>query len=603
MKLPTLAEIVTTRDMVDAFGGYNHNMRIGNGEFYDTKNTTSSYYPLLSPRPKRGLYKESTTPITGIIEKDTLCHIEGSYFYFNGKPYDLNLSVDYDDNGNIKPKSLISMGAYVIIMPDKKYFNIANDEDFGRIEKSVTPDGSISFELCKLDGEAFKDAEGNEVTLENIANPTAPSSPNNMDYWIDTSSVPHTLKQYSTTNEQWVSIPTTYIKIKIPGYGSGSPIPFKEGDGVTISGITVEGLTDLNNTMVVWASGDDYIVVTGILSKVATQEGGMTIARTMPDMDFVIESKNRLWGCKYGIIEDSVTKAKRFVNEIYASKLGDFRNWNCFSGISTDSYVVSVGTDGQWTGAITHMGYPLFFKENCVHKVYGDTLPFGVQDTACRGVQRGCDKSLSIVNEVLYYKARSAVCAYDGSLPVEISSALGDVSYHNAAAGTLGNKYYISMADDEGIYHMFTYDTKMGLWHREDNTHASTFCTCRGNLYYIDSDNTIKSVIGSGDTLITNDIEWMAETGIIGVDMPDKKYISRIDVRLSLEVGARVFFHIQYDSSRTWEHLFTMTGTSLQTFAIPIKPKRCDHLRLRIEGIGEAKIFSICKTIEQGSDV
>ena len=489
------------------------------------------------------------------------------------------------------------MGAYVIIMPDKKYFNTANDEDFGRIEESITPEGAITFELCKLDGEAFKDAEGNEVTLENIANPTAPGSPNNMDLWIDTSSVPHTLKQYSSTNEQWVSIPTTYIKIKIAGYGSESPIPFKEGDGVTISGITAEGLTDLNNTMVVWASGDNYIVVTGILSKVATQEGGITIARTMPDMDFVIESKNRLWGCKYGISNG------KFVNEIYASKLGDFRNWNCFSGISTDSYVVSVGTDGQWTGAITHMGYPLFFKENCVHKVYGDTLPFGVQDTACRGVQRGCDKSLSIVNEVLYYKARSAVCAYDGSLPVEISSALGEVSYHDATAGTLGNKYYISMADNEGTYHMFAYDTKRGMCHREDNTHAKAFCTCRGNLYYIDSDNTIKSVIGSGDTLITDDVNWMAETGIIGVDMPDKKYISRIDVRLSLEVGARVFFHIQYDSSRVWEPLFTMTGTSLQTFAIPIKPRRCDHLRLRIEGIGEAKIFSICKTIEQGSDV
>lgn len=580
MKLPTLSGVATSRDMVDAFGGYNHNLRIGSGEFYDTKNTTSSYYPLLSPRPKRGLYKESTTPITGIIEKDTLCHIEGNTFYFNGKPYDLEL--------NDEPKSLISMGAYVIIMPDKKYFNTANDTDYGNIEKRIKPQGKVSFELCKLDGEGYGD-------ISNIASPTAPGEPKNMDLWIDTSSVPNTLKQYSTTNEQWVSIATTYIKIIFQEHTTENPIPFKEGDGVTISGITAEGVTDLNNTMVVWASGANYIVVTGILNKVVEQTGGVIVEKKMPDMDFVIESKNRLWGCKYGVVDGKA------VNEIYASKLGDFSNWNCFSGISTDSYVVSLGSDGVFTGAINHMGYPLFFKENCVHKVYGDTLPFGVQETACRGVQRGCHKSLSIVNEILYYKSRSAICAYDGSLPVEISSALGDVSYHNAAAGTLGNKYYISMADNDGVYHMFAYDTKMGLWHREDNTHALAFCTCRGNLYYIEG-NTIKSVIGSGETTITDDINWMAETGIIGVDMPDKKYISRIDVRLSLEVGARVFFYIQYDSMRTWEHLFTMTGTTLKTFAIPIKPKRCDHLRLRIEGIGEAKIFSICKTIEQGSD-
>lgn len=595
MKLPTLSGVATSRDMVDAFGGYNHNLRVGNGEFYDTKNTTSSYYPLLSPRPKRGLYKESTSPITGIIEKDTLCHVEGKTFYFNGKPYNLGL--------NDEPKSLISMGAYVIIMPDKKYFNTANDTDNGDIEKRIEPVGTVSFELCKIDGESHKDASGKDVIIKNIKSDTAPDSPTNMQLWLDTSSVPNTLKQYSTTNEQWVAIATTYIKITFSGYNSERPIPFKEGDGVTITGITDAKVTDLNNTMVVWASGNNYIVVTGILDEVVTQAvakaGDLVVETKMPEMDFVVESKNRLWGCKYGVVNGVA------VNEIYASKLGDFRNWNCFSGISTDSYVVSLGSDGVFTGAITHMGYPLFFKENCVHKVYGDTLPFGVQETACRGVQRGCSKSLSIVNEILYYKSRSAVCAYDGSLPVEVSSALGDVSYNNAAAGTLGNKYYISMSDNEDTYHLFVYDTKMGLWHREDNTHALDFCTCRGNLYYIERNDgkySIKSVIGSGDTLITDDVSWMAETGIIGVDMPDKKYISRIDVRLSLEVGARVFFYIQYDSMRTWEHLFTMTGTTLKTFAIPIKPKRCDHLRLRIEGIGEAKIFSICKTIEQGSD-
>ena len=87
-----------------------------------------------------------------------------------------------------------------------------------------------------------------------------------------------------------------------------------------------------------------------------------------------------------------------------------------------------------------------------------------------------------------------------------------------------------------------------------------------------------------------------------GVDQ-DKKYISRMDVRMSLEVGTRVMFFAEYDSGGEWEHLFTMTGTKLGSFAVPIRPKRCDHFRLKIIGYGEAKIFSICKTIEQGSDV
>jgi hypothetical protein len=110
-------------------------------------------------------------------------------------------------------------------------------------------------------------------------------------------------------------------------------------------------------------------------------------------------------------------------------------------------------------------------------------------------------------------------------------------------------------------------------------------------------------VHGTESDLDEGSVEWEAVTGLIGTDSPDKKYISRLVVRLSLEVGTVISFSIEYDSSGSWEHLFSMTGTSLRSFPMPIRPRRCDHLRLKIEGKGNAKIYSICKTIEQGSDV
>jgi hypothetical protein len=141
------------------------------------------------------------------------------------------------------------------------------------------------------------------------------------------------------------------------------------------------------------------------------------------------------------------------------------------------------------------------------------------------------------------------------------------------------------------------------MWHREDNTEVREFCTCRGELYYIDaSDTNIHTVLGSG-TVNTAKIPWMAETGIIGTDSPDKKYISRLVIRMYLEVTSTMDVYIQYNSMGEWEHLFSILGNDLQSFSIPIRPKRCDHLRLRFEGVGTAKIFSICKTTEQGSDV
>ena len=582
MKYPTLNVLPTSRDMIGVFGGYNHNLLIGDGEFYNMTNLSSTDYPILSTRKKRGTYAKPASP-QGLIAKDSLCYVDGSDFVINGETVEMGLSVD----ARMCPKTLVSMGAYVIILPDKMYINTArqNEEDdfeFGKIEESKTTTGTVSFGLCKADGESY-----GEISAE------MPATPTNAQLWLDTSSTPHTLKQYSTAQAQWVTIPTTYIKISADGIGE----PFSEGDGVNISGIQATELSDLNASMVIWAKGKDYIVVKGILDKATTQKEAVTLARRMPDMDFVIESQNRLWGCKYGISNDG-----KMVNEIYASKLGDFKNWNYYPGTSTDSYYVSVGTDGQFTGAINHLGYPIFFKEGCMHKVYGNyPAQYQVQTTTCRGVQKGCDRSLAIVNEVLYYKSRSAVCAYDGSLPAEISSALGDIAYHDAVAGTLGNKYYISMADENEEYHLFVFDTARGMWHREDNTHATDFCTCRGDLLFIDhADKCIKSVNGDGEAE-RKAIKWMAESGVWGTDQPDKKYISRIDVRMKLNVGTRVIFRIEYDSSGEWEHLFTMMGTSLKTFSIPVKPKRCDHLRLRIEGEGEAKVYSITRTLEQGS--
>lgn len=802
MKLPMLNELETTRDMIDVFKGYNHNLRIGEGEFYDTKNLTSTYYPVLSPRGRRGVYPtpEGSEP-QALIQKDSLCYVDGADFIVNGYRVRMGLSTRQQDC----PKTLVSMGAYVIIMPDKKYINIADVTDFGSIEASVTTNTTVSFELCRVDGSSYIDAQ---------ASAEEPEAPNNMDYWIDTSTTPHTLKQYSASNAMWMSIATTYIKIYATGIGK----PFEVNDGVTISGIEDESLSDLNNTMVIWDKGDDYIVVTGILDAITTQESPITIKRQMPNMDFIIESENRLWGCRYGHAVNG-----EVVNEIYASKLGDFKNWNCFMGISTDSYAASVGSDGQFTGAIAHLGHPLFFKENCLHKVYGNyPANYQITTTACRGVQKGSHKSLAIVNEVLYYKSRTAICAYDGSLPQEISYALGDVAYDNAVACSHGNKYYISMREEaqdesmwtatllsgnmlfvqqsyciirdgdtlaidgwelpssisyeragknllpfpyktkgqtitgvtfsenldgtvcvngdvdktagvggayftlaggyfvekypvtdlfvkgktytisggaekvqvvvyfykadgtgvrfvdtftvedeyeyygifvysplgftadnvtvepmlvegdkaisydtyireseealkitqaysasmntrllaldkddgseDGTWNLFVYDTSKGLWHKEDNTRVDDFCSCSGELYYIDHyDGRIKTMFGSGEE-DSHKVEWVAETGIIGTDHPDKKYISKLNIRLNLDLASRICVYIQYDSCEKWEELFKVEGTSLRSFTVPVRPKRCDHMRLRIEGEGEAKIYSISKTIEQGSD-
>ena len=616
MRLPTLSELATSRDMIDVFGGYNHNLRIGENEFYDMTNLSSAHYPLLAPRRQRGTFLKTEHKPVGLIEKDSLCYAyqKGSNLFFsmNGDSYDLGMINGFEINENTE-RTLVSMGAYVIILPDKMYINTKDTTDFGYIEASYSSaikdsDGNESvetarFQVCRMDGEVYEvDTTGPEEPGDIQTSADGKSETKVIDnghVWLDTSVTPNSLKIYSEATGMWSSVATTYLRITVRGIGAA----FKEFDGVRISGITVSTENDLNTPMVIYSIPDeDSIVVVGLLKGGydATQDTAITVERVMPNMDFVIESNNRLWGCRYGL-----NRSGEVVNELYCSKLGDFKNWECFAGISTDSYYVSLGTDGQFTGAISYLGQPLFFKENCLHMVYGSfPAEFQVQDTACRGVQKGSGKSLAMVNEVLYYKSRTGICSYSGSLPVEISSVLGEKAYSNAVACGYKGKYYVSMKDvSNEKYVLFVCDTEKGMWHKEDELHVKAFCPVDEEIYLIDNaTNAIRTLFGSGEK-DTAPIKWMAESGIIGCGSPDKKYVSRLSVRLSMDIGAKVIFYIQYDSSEHWEYVCIVKGNSLRTMTLPIRPKRCDHFKLKIEGEGNAKIFSITKVTEQGSDI
>jgi hypothetical protein len=149
---------------------------------------------------------------------------------------------------------------------------------------------------------------------------------------------------------------------------------------------------------------------------------------------------------------------------------------------------------------------------------------------------------------------------------------------------------------------LFVYDTAKGMWHKEDDLNAYLFCSCRDELYCATEDNRIIAMLGSGEGY-EEPVPWMFETGILGASLPDKKYLVKLNIRLVLEVGSSLNILAQYDSVGPWVNLGFITGTDLRSFTIPVKPRRCDHLRLRVEGEGPGMVFSITKTYSHGSDV
>ncbi len=583
MYKPRLGDIHTTREMISRFKGYENNLSIEENAFCFTENMGADSYPALSPRNKRSFFNVFGDKLQCLCSKEHICYINNGSLYYNGK---IVSGLTFPDI--TEERKYVSMGAKLLVFPDKVYINTDNLSDCGSLEAHFKSDGGVVCGMCKADGELYEDY---------FSGDTFPETPSNGDLWLDTTSSPHTLKQYSEVIDSWVELAETYIRISCVGIGK----PFNQYDGVLLSGFDDIGITDKH---IVRDKGDDYIVITGMIDGRIELENRISVRRKVPDMDFVCENSNRIWGCS----------SKN--NEIYASKLGDPTNFDVFMGISTDSYAASIGTDGPFTGAISYRGYILFFKENCVHKIYGQNPPYTIITSYIRGVQKGCDRSLVCLNETLYYKSPGGVCAYEGGVPVCVSQNLGKEFYSHAVAGACGNRYYICMSDKYKTRHLFVYDEEKAIWYREDNIDIKEFSRNNYNLYFImKTDNTRRLGLIDGENrygdftgelhgyVEESDFEWCVESGIWGLSLPDNKYYSDIVLRAVGEKGARIKVYFEYNSDGKWVKQFDRYFEKTGSLVLPFITPRCDHLRIKIKGKGYIKIYSIARKIESGSDL
>ena len=586
MNLPSMVSKAKSRDNQTMFLGYNHNLVCGENEFYDMKNMTGDFCPVMSPRVRRAKLDINLINPQGLLAKGALAWVDDGCFYYGNRLIgELNKKIEGD-------RQLISMGAYICIFPDKYRYNTSNGE-FICLEHEWKASGDVQIQICTIDGETVEPDDGRVITDK-------PEEPQNGDYWIDESGESSVLKCYSEATDEWVSVATTYVKIRADGIGRG----FKRLDAVDIGNIPKS--TDIEEgSYPIWSLDDDYIVITALIKGSATieydEENPLTVKRSVPELDYVVESENRLWGCRWD----------GEINEIYACAQGDATNWNKFLGTTQDSYRLGVGSDGVFTGAAVQQGYVMFFKENVIHKIYGSKpTNYQITNVTGRGIMQGSSKSAVIVNETLYYLSKNGVCQYGGGTPISIYAPFGRERYSDAAAGKNGDKYYISMRNKKGDYNLFCFDETLNMWFREDNTQVKFFAEDKGNLYFINSKNELWVTDSENyDEEYAKcsekepSFEWFAESGDIGIQQPDSKRYSDIQIRLSMSPGAQVSIYTQYDSDGIWVEQEVLKNREKGSYTVNINTPKVDHFKIKICGKGEAKIYSISKWYEAGSEV
>lgn len=527
--------------------------------------------------------------IRGILIKNSkLAYMIGSKLYYNGTAYDFNLTPPYSITSQ---QQLISFGAYILIFPMGLYFNTADPTDMGTLGAKVSGQNlTITYELCDSDGNDYQNVTTGD---------TEPATPSQGDLWLKTGIESPGLYVYSSSQSMWIAIPTTYIKITVTGKDLSD---FSQGDAVFMN----TKFEDLNNGSIIRKIGTDYIVVTGIMDTTTDSETiDFNMERKIPEMDFVCVSRNRVWGCYAGTTSDGTV-----TNEIYASALGDPKNWYVYDGTSADSYALSLGDDGDFTGAIAYQNTPLFFKENAIYKIYGAyPAAYELYTYECRGVQKGSERSLAICGEYLIYKSIKDVCVFDGNSPTGISEKLGDKRFYKAAGGASLNKYYLSMEDQDKNHYLFVYDMDKGIWIKEDDLNIKEFAYNVSGMLYGQSGLKLYGFADASENLGLTGVEhaeeyvnWEAETGQLGYYAPGHKYVKQITIRAEIPLKAEIKVSVSYDGKK-YEQAGILRGRNdILSQTLRIICKRCDHYSMKFEGHHDAKIYSITTTYEEGSE-
>jgi hypothetical protein len=212
---------------------------------------------------------------------------------------------------------------------------------------------------------------------------------------------------------------------------------------------------------------------------------------------------------------------------------------------------------------------------------------------------RGCIdyRSIQEVNGQLYFLSRDGINQYGGGYPRLISQQLND-SYSSGCGGTDGRKYFVSLYNGTS-YSLFTYDTLFGTWHKEDALRVVGFTQLDGYLYAMTSETTPKIMKFNSGTEV---VSWNAETEIFDEGEMNKKYYSKIMVKVELATSSTLDIYIKTDNG-AYVLEKSYTTTQLQVISHNFLPKRCNNFQVKFVGSGDCKIYQIERTFEVASDI
>lgn len=332
-------------------------------------------------------------------------------------------------------------------------------------------------------------------------------------------------------------------------------------DGV-VKGTVTSGLKtmlDFNGNVLIFPDKKYYDYIDGVFG---TFEA--------PDIDYATIHYNRVFGIKG--------------NDIRASKVGDFKEWEDFSGTAMDSWAADVYSPGDFTGITSYQDHVVFFKRDQMYELYGYTpSQFKIVESA----KVGCidNRSIAEIGGILYFLSEAGVMTYSGGFPRPISEKLNAQYVSGAAIGD-GRKYYLNLNGEE----TFIFDTVMNTWMPYARGHIIQFGRLENDIYSLDSLGNL-NLLEKG----IEPVEWEVITKDFDDGTFRKKSVKAIKLKVILELNSELEVYVKLDN-RNWVLHKTIKQvdkfySNKREVVTTIPLKRASNYQIKIVGRGKAIVY------------
>lgn len=306
-------------------------------------------------------------------------------------------------------------------------------------------------------------------------------------------------------------------------------------------------------------------------------------------------------------------------NLVYASAHNDYADWNLDTAddISDAHAWVSMSqsnakADGEFTAIATYDNHVVLFKRDFMQLVYSNKNPFRIVDVGAYG----CDNAYAVAETdgVLYFASPSAVYAFTGGAPKNISEKLDIKNYSGAVLGAWNGFLYLYCGDN-------LYRYADGVWSciGQPAVGYKQFASCDWGIAALDNIGRIVIIDwvrdGSGDIPDSwvpsyggeNKPEWWFETDLMAVGKLDVRRVKKVSVLCDADPGASVAVYLLKEDEvfepETSQLIGHTSGDGLVMLRALTRMTSAYMHRLRFVGRGRVKIYATEIQIAWGGDV